>query len=341
LSSPSQTPSRLRIVFAGTPEFAASSLAATLNTRHEVIAVYTQPDRPAGRGKKLTPSPVKALALENNIPVYQPINFKSSEAVAELAALQPDLMVVVAYGLLLPQVVLDIPRLGCINVHGSLLPRWRGAAPIQRALQAGDSQTGITIMQMEAGLDTGPMLLKASIDITAEDTGGSLHDKLAEQGANCLVQALDKLATAPLPAERQQDALANYAHKLSKEEAQLNWAESAETLARTIRAFNPWPVAFTVADGERIRLLSAVPEAGNAAEAQPGTVLSKDRNGILIQCGSGLLRILELQLPGARTQSVNDFINGGKLILEAGTLLESSARSQPDEPQSVAGLKRS
>ncbi|MCP5169480.1 MAG: methionyl-tRNA formyltransferase [Hahellaceae bacterium] len=314
----------LRIVFAGTPDFAAHSLQAVLKTRHQVVAIYTQPDRPAGRGKKLTPSPVKMVAQAHQIPVYQPINFKSDEAVAELADLKPDLMVVVAYGLLLPQRVLDIPRLGCINVHGSLLPRWRGAAPIQRALQAGDSETGITIMQMEAGLDTGPMLLKLPLTITDQDTGGSLHDKLAILGAHSLTQALTQLSDGTLSGEVQQSDLATYAHKLSKEEAQLNWLDHADNLARTVRAFNPWPVAFTVVNGERVRILKAIAEPAVAQiHSAPGTVISKDRQGIIVQCGTGQLRILELQLPGARAQSVNDFINGGKAGLDAGTHLES------------------
>ncbi len=313
----------LKIVFAGTPEFAAHALQAVLDTPHPVVAVYTQPDRPAGRGKKLTPGPVKTLAQSHAIPVYQPLNFKSAESVRELAALEPDLMVVVAYGLLLPQTVLDIPRLGCINVHASLLPRWRGAAPIQRALQAGDAVTGITIMQMEAGLDTGPMLYRQTLPITAADTGGSLHDRLADQGARCLVEVLSQFARqGKVEAEVQDNSLATYAHKLGKEEAQLDWQQPATMLERTVRAFNPWPVAYTLSQGERVRILAAIAEpAAPSSGVSAGTVISKDRQGIRVQCGEGVLRLLELQLPGARVQSVADFINGGKPLLAAGERL--------------------
>jgi len=232
----------LRIVFAGTPEFAAAPLKALLDTPHQIVAVYTQPDRPAGRGQKLMPSPVKQLAVENAIPVLQPPSLKDAAAQAELAALEPDLLVVVAYGLILPQAVLDIPRFGCINSHASLLPRWRGAAPIQRAVQAGDAESGVTVMQMEAGLDTGPMLLKVRTPITADDTGGSLHDRLAELGPPAVIEAIAGLASGTLMGEVQDDALANYAHKLNKDEARIDWSRPAIELERPIRAFNPWPI---------------------------------------------------------------------------------------------------
>ncbi|KZZ09336.1 methionyl-tRNA formyltransferase, partial [Oleiphilus sp. HI0078] len=232
----------MKIIFAGTPEFAAKSLQAIIDQNHEVIAVYTQPDRPAGRGKKLVKSEVKQVAEAHGIPVFQPEKLTNPEAQTELAALKADLMIVAAYGLLLPKAVLDMPTFGCINIHASLLPRWRGAAPIQRAIQEGDRETGITIMQMDVGLDTGDMLLKLKTDITDQDTGGSLHDRLAEQGASAILQYLEQRET--LAAEPQDNELANYAHKLSKQEACINWQDSAQQICRNIRAFNPWPVSF-------------------------------------------------------------------------------------------------
>ena len=229
----------LRIVFAGTPDFAAAHLQALLQAGLNIVAVYSQPDRPAGRGHKLTPSAVKQLAVQHELPVYQPQTLRAPEAQAELAALQPDLLVVVAYGLILPQAVLDIPRLGCINSHASLLPRWRGAAPIQRAIEAGDAETGVTVMQMEAGLDTGPMLLKTQTPILPEDTGGSLHDRLAELGPPAVLQAIAGLAAGTLQGEVQDDSLATYAHKLGKADARIDWSRPASELALMIRAFNP------------------------------------------------------------------------------------------------------
>lgn len=253
----------LRIVFAGTPEFAAAHLKALLDTPHQIVAVYTQPDRPAGRGQKLMPSPVKQLAAENAIPVLQPPSLKDAAAQAELAALEPDLLVVVAYGLILPQAVLDIPRFGCINSHASLLPRWRGAAPIQRAVQAGDAESGVTVMQMEAGLDTGPMLLKVRTPITAEDTGGSLHDRLAELGPPAVIETIAGLASGTLMGEVQDDALANYAHKLNKDEARIDWSRPAIELERLIRAFNPWPICHSTLNEAPLKVL-----AGRIGEGQ-------------------------------------------------------------------------
>ncbi|WP_081136608.1 methionyl-tRNA formyltransferase, partial [Halomonas sp. BC2] len=266
--------SPLRVVFAGTPDFAASSLAALLDSEHEVVAVYTQPDRPAGRGRKLTPSPVKQLAQAQALPVYQPISLKDAEAQAELAALNADVMVVVAYGLLLPQAVLDTPRLGCINVHASLLPRWRGAAPIQRAIEAGDSASGVTIMQMDAGLDTGAMLHEVRTPITPRTTGGDLHDRLAIQGANALIHVLDNLDNGSLQATAQPDEGVTYAAKLSKAEAELDFSQPAEQLARKIRAFNPWPVAWCALGNDRLRLLMASVEPGEQPACPPGTLLA-------------------------------------------------------------------
>ncbi len=241
----------MRIVFAGTPEFAAEHLKALLGTQHQVIAVYTQPDRPAGRGHKLMPSLVKQLAVEHGISVYQPATLRAPEAQAELAALQADLMVVVAYGLILPQVVLDTPRLGCINSHASLLPRWRGAAPIQRAVQAGDSESGVTVMQMEAGLDTGPMLLKVTTPIAPSDTGGSLHDRLAALGSQAVIQAVDALAAGTLKGEVQDDNLANYGHKLNKDEARLDWSRPADELERLINRASHARANWRVSPGAR------------------------------------------------------------------------------------------
>ncbi|WP_211831140.1 methionyl-tRNA formyltransferase [Kistimonas asteriae] len=298
----------LRIVFAGTPEFASLHLQAVIDSPHEVIAVYSQPDRPAGRGRKLTPSPVKQLALEHNIPVFQPKTLKAEEAQQELAALKPDLMVVVAYGLLLPQAVLDIPKYGCINVHGSILPRWRGAAPIQRAIAAGDNESGVTIMQMNAGLDTGDMLLKACCPIHADDTSQNLHDRLAEIGAPCLQQALDQIAAGNLTPEKQDDALANYAHKMSKEEGGIDWSKPAQDLDCQIRAFNPWPVAWTEQEGERIRVWQAT-AIETASDKAPGTIVSADKQGIVVSCGTGCLMLKQLQLPGSRAMSVQDLLN--------------------------------
>ncbi|PTT83869.1 methionyl-tRNA formyltransferase, partial [Pseudomonas sp. HMWF010] len=272
----------LRIVFAGTPEFAAEHLKALLDTPHQIIAVYSQPDRPAGRGQKLTPSPVKQLALQHDIPVYQPQSLRDPAAQTELAALKPDLMVVVAYGLILPQVVLDTPRLGCINSHASLLPRWRGAAPVQRAVEAGDAESGVTVMQMEAGLDTGPMLLKVSTPISAEDTGGSLHDRLASLGPHAVIQAITGLADGTFKGEVQDDSLATYAHKLNKDEARLDWSRPAIELERLVRAFHPWPICHSTLGGEALKVHAATLGEGSGT---PGKVLAADKSGLTVACG--------------------------------------------------------
>lgn len=317
----------MKIIFAGTPEFAAKSLQAILDKGHEVIAVYTQPDRPAGRGKKLVKSEVKLVAESHNIPVYQPEKLTNTEAQEELASLKPDLMIVAAYGLLLPKEVLDAPTYGCINIHASLLPRWRGAAPIQRAIQAGDTETGITIMQMDIGLDTGDMLLKLVTEISNEDTGGTLHDRLAEQGAKAILQYLDSRES--LSAEPQDNALANYAHKLSKQEAAIDWNENAEKICRDIRAFNPWPVSFfEIVDAkdkiQRVRVFEARKEEIESGQA-PGTILDKSKQGIVVQCGTAAISIQRLQLPGAKAMDVQSFVNGGKDLLNAGECLNSGA----------------
>lgn len=308
----------LRIVFAGTPEFAAEHLKALLDTPHQIIAVYSQPDRPAGRGQKLTPSPVKQLALQHDIPVYQPQTLRDPVAQAELAALKPDLMVVVAYGLILPQVVLDTPRLGCINSHASLLPRWRGAAPIQRAVEAGDAESGVTVMQMEAGLDTGPMLLKVSTPIAATDTGGSLHDRLASLGPQAVIQAISGLAAGNLVGEVQDDSLATYAHKLNKDEARLDWSRPATELERLVRAFHPWPICHSTLNGEALKVHAAALGEGSGA---PGTIIAADKSGLTVACDAGALHLTRLQLPGGKALNFSDLYNSRREQFAPGLVL--------------------
>ncbi|MGV8932381.1 MAG: methionyl-tRNA formyltransferase [Luteimonas sp.] len=298
----------MRIVFAGTPAFAVPSLLAAAS-RHEVAAVYTQPDRPAGRGRTLTPSPVKRAALERGIPVLQPQTLKSQAARDALQALQPDLMVVVAYGLILPPKILAIPRMGCWNVHASLLPRWRGAAPIQRAIAAGDTSTGVCLMQMDAGLDTGAVLLTQSLPIGADDTGGQIHDRLAALGAQVLADGLGLLRAGMRPQPQPQSADGvTYAHKIEKSEARLDWSQPASVLADTVRAFNPWPVAEAMIAGERLRILAAV-ALPLEHDAVPGTLLSATRVGLDIACADGALRIRTLQREGGKAITAADFIN--------------------------------
>ena len=307
----------MRLVFAGTPDFAATALEALIATHHTIVGVYSQPDRPAGRGRKLQPSPVKQVALDNSIPVFQPESLKAPEARQELADLHPDVMIVAAYGLILPKDVLAIPSHGCLNIHASLLPRWRGAAPIQRAIAAGDEETGITIMQMDEGLDTGAMLLKSLTAIEENDTGGSLHDRLAEMGGKAIVKALELLEKGELSGETQNDDLACYARKLNKDEGHIDWTRTAIDIERLIRAFNPWPGTFTDLGEQRIRIHQAR-ALNDTANKPAGTVLRRERDGIDIACGNGTLRITRLQLPGSRAQSVNDLINGGKELLMPG-----------------------
>ena len=316
--------SALRLIFAGTPEFAASALQTLIevgvDNRHELVAVYTQPDRPAGRGRKLQASPVKTLAQAQQIPVYQPENFKDPADIEILQKFNADLMIVVAYGLLLPPAILEAPRLGCINIHASLLPRWRGAAPIQRAILAGDTETGITIMQMNEGLDTGDILLKLSCPIDTQDTGGSLHDKLATLGGKALLAALEKLNKGELQPEPQDDSQSTYAAKLSKQEAQLDWAEDAQALARRVRAFNPWPVTQTRVNDKVLRIQKA--EAINeVSTAKPGTVIACNKAGIDVATGNGLLRLQQLQPPGKKAMDSAAFLNGYADLLPVGTCL--------------------
>ncbi|EPO5781516.1 methionyl-tRNA formyltransferase [Vibrio harveyi] len=310
----------LRIVFAGTPDFAARHLAALLSSEHEVIAVYTQPDRPAGRGKKLTASPVKTIALEHDIPVYQPENFKSDEAKQELADLNADIMVVVAYGLLLPQVVLDTPKLGCINVHGSILPRWRGAAPIQRSIWAGDAETGVTIMQMDIGLDTGDMLKIATLPIEASDTSASMYEKLAGLGPDALIDCLADIAAGKAEPVKQDDELANYAKKLSKEEARIDWNDDAAHIERSVRAFNPWPMSHFEAAENSIKVWESR-VAGQTSDKPAGTILQADKTGIYVATGNGVLVLEQLQVPGKKAMSVQDILNSRASWFEVGTQL--------------------
>jgi methionyl-tRNA formyltransferase len=295
----------MKVGFGGTPEFARAALAAIIAAGFEVPLVLTQPDRPAGRGQKLQPSPVKMLALEHGIPVHQPERLKDPATHQPLIAAAPDVLVVAAYGLILPQAVLDIPRLGCLNIHASLLPRWRGAAPIQRAIEAGDRETGVTIMRMEAGLDTGPMLLAEALTIAVDDTAATLHDKLAAQGARLIVQALrdlERLTPVAQPGEG-----VTYANKIDKAEALLDWRRPAEELARRLRAFDPFPGGAASLDGTSIKLWRGVAENGSGV---PGTVLAADGGGIVIACGEGALRVTELQKPGGRRLAAADFLRG-------------------------------
>ena len=308
----------LRLLFAGTPDFAATHLKSLIDSKHQLLGVYTQPDRPAGRGKKLQASPVKRLAEAAGLPVYQPPSLKEYAAQQELAGLGADVLVVVAYGLILPRAVLDAPRLGCLNVHASLLPRWRGAAPIQRAIEAGDRETGITIMQMDEGLDTGDMLASASCPIGMDTTAASLHRELGALGAPLLLQVLDDLPGHQRRALKQDEDRANYAHKILKQEAEIDWARDSVDLNLAIRAFNPFPVCFTTLSGERIKIWQAAPVRGAADPITPGTILKADREGILVSCGKGQLRIERLQLPGGKPLSAEQVLNARSELLAPG-----------------------
>ncbi|KAA1164288.1 methionyl-tRNA formyltransferase [Pseudoalteromonas distincta] len=308
----------LRIIFAGTPDFAARHLQALIQSEHQIVGVYSQPDRPAGRGKKLKASEVKELALEHNLPVFQPQSLKNDEALAELTSLNADIMIVVAYGLILPKAILEAPRLGCLNVHGSILPRWRGAAPIQRAIWAGDEQTGVTIMQMDEGLDTGDMLHISRCPISTTETSASLYTKLAELGPDALIETINKLANGEITPEPQNDELANYAKKLSKEEADIDWSMSALQIERNIRSFNPWPMCFTQMGGQTVKIHQAqvMLQSGN-----PGQILSSDKNGVVVACGEHALCITQLQPQGKKPMAINDFLNGRSDWVTPGTIL--------------------
>jgi methionyl-tRNA formyltransferase len=302
----------MRILFAGTPDFSVPSLQALLDSAHEVVAVYTQPDRPAGRGRRRAASPVKQLAVQHDVPVCQPDLLRSDAAQQQLASWQADLMVVIAYGLILPAEVLSMPRLGCINVHASLLPRWRGAAPVQRAILAGDRETGVCLMQMDAGLDTGPVLACTRCDILEDDTGSGLHDRLAQLGADLLADKLALIESGELEAHEQDETQASYASKLQKSEARINWQDAASDIANKVRAFNAWPVAETRYEGRQLRIWEATAQA-DGSQAVPGTVISATRAGIEVACGRGSLLVRRVQLPGARVIDAADFVNAHAL----------------------------
>ncbi|MDH5631381.1 MAG: methionyl-tRNA formyltransferase [Gammaproteobacteria bacterium] len=308
----------MKLAFAGTPDFAVPALRALIDAGHDIVAVFTQPDRPAGRGQKLRPSPVKQLALDAGIPVFQPLSLKTEDAQEHIRRLDADVMVVVAYGLILPPAVLSLPRLGCLNIHGSLLPRWRGAAPIQRAIEAGDSETGITIIQMDVGLDTGAMLLKRVCPIGATDNAQDLHDRLANLGASAIVDAIQNLASRQLHPEMQDDALANYAAKLEKPEGAIDWHQPAMVIDRKIRAFTPWPGAYSTWQGKRLRILQAHPvlePTEQILDAPPGTVTGASKFGIEVQTGEGRIILTRLQAEGAKPMATADFLNGNPMSI--------------------------
>ena len=328
---------KLRIIFAGTPEFAAHHLQvlidAALHHDHTIVGVYTQPDRPAGRGKKLSASAVKKLALNHQLCVFQPPSLKDESAQIKLKSLRADIMIVVAYGLILPKIILDTPTYGCINVHGSILPRWRGAAPIQRAILGdelapdGDKKTGVTIMQMDVGLDTGDMLVKSECDIEPYETTASLHNKLMHLGGFALLKVLTQLKTGTLTAIAQDESLANYAEKITKQEAQINWSLSARQVERSIRAYNPFPIAYSFFGQQRIKIYEAkfiehLDLSDTTKEIVAGEVLSLDENGLAIACGEGVLQITYLQLPGKKAMSVTELINGYQDYFSIGSCFE-------------------
>jgi len=315
--------SELRLCFAGTPDFSAAHLSALIAAGHTIDAVYTQPDRPSGRGKKLKPSPVKEVAMAAGLEIKQPVSLKSVEAQQELAAIAPDLLVVVAYGLILPQAVLELPKLGCINVHASLLPRWRGAAPIERALLAGDVVSGVTIMKMDAGLDTGDMLYKQQVEIGPEDDRISLTDKICDAGKLALLHTLSHFPELSSQAQRQNDSLSTYADKLEKSESLLRWQEPAEKLHRIIRAGLGRAPAFSFINGARLQMLEASVEQ-TESQKTPGTILEISRHGMLIACGEACLLVTRIALPGKKPWTITDLLNSGTDLLQAGAILSHS-----------------
>ncbi|WP_405243582.1 methionyl-tRNA formyltransferase [Lentisalinibacter salinarum] len=299
-----------RLIFAGTPGFALASLQALCGAGHRPVAVLTQPDRPAGRGRRLTPSPVKAWAVAEGLPVLQPATLKDAAAVAELAALAPDALIVAAYGLILPADVLELPPAGCINVHASLLPRWRGASPIQAAVLAGDPVSGVSLMRMEPGLDTGPVYARAEAPVGARETAGELHDRLAALGAGLLTERLPDILAGRLQPEPQDDAAATYAPRIRREDALIDWSWPAERIDRAVRAYDPWPVCHTRLEDELLRCWRAEPlPAGDQPPAEPGVILAAGADGIDVATGDGVLRLLEVQLPGRRRIAARDFAN--------------------------------
>jgi len=314
------TGNHLKLIFAGTPAFAVPTLQALIDSQHEVLAVYTQPDRPAGRGRQLRASPVKQLAQANHLPVNQPQSLKDEETASELANFQPDLMIVVAYGLILPVNILQIPLHGCLNVHASLLPRWRGAAPIQRALLAGDTKTGVSIMQMDEGLDTGGVLKMSEIQLSADITAESLHDKLASLGAKALIETIDEIDQgSSRPAVLQNDSLATYAEKLTKAEAEIDWSLPADKILRVVKAFNPWPVAFTSWAGKNLRVWDAC-LADNDTGTKAGELVTLENNLPIISCGQGALMLLEVQPEGKKRMAADAFMNARKSDIKPGVV---------------------
>ena len=305
----------MRLIFAGTPDFSVAPLQTLIERKHDIVAVYTQPDRPAGRGKTLTPPPVKQVALDNNIEVFQPLTLKTEEQENQIRQLNPDAMIVVAYGMLLPQAILDIPRYGCINIHASLLPRWRGAAPIQRAIEAGDEKTGVSIMQMEAGLDTGPVFSTVQTDISSNDTSQSLHDRLSQLGADAICDTLEQIEKKTISAIPQDDTKTNYAKKITKQEAQIDWSLSAQQIDNKIRAFIPWPICQTSHNGHRLRIISAKVSENNTSynKQQPGSIINIDAQGIEVVCGENTLLLTELQRDGGKKMSHSQLLNGYNL----------------------------
>ncbi|MGB8338327.1 MAG: methionyl-tRNA formyltransferase [Burkholderiales bacterium] len=302
----------MRLIFAGTPEFAAAALDALIRAGHEIALVLTQLDRPAGRGMKLQPGPVKQLALEKNLPVFQPLSLKNTEAQKVITDVHADAMIVAAYGLILPQAVLDMPKHGCLNIHASLLPRWRGAAPIHRAIEAGDAESGITIMQMDAGLDTGAILFTRKIKLDADETTGSLHDKLAKLGAECIVDALAQLGQLT-PIIQPIEGVTR-AHKISKQEARIDWKLSAQTIARKIRAFNPYPVAYGVLNGESLRIWRARGAPAGANKPAPGLINKYNNQILTVDCADGVLHLEEVQIAGGKRLGIEQFLAGHRLI---------------------------
>ncbi len=303
----------MRIVFAGTPEFSVPALDSLVAAGFTTVAVYTQPDRPAGRGRKLKYSAVKQRASELGLVVEQPETFKDAAVIERLEGFSPDLMVVVAYGLILPRAVLDTPRLGCLNIHASLLPRWRGAAPIQRAILAGDRQTGITIMQMDAGLDTGPTLMTRPLAIHEHETAGDLHDRLAELGAQTVVTAISEWTAGRIRPQPQAGEGVTYAAKIRKSEAMINWSDAATEINRQVRAFNPWPVAETRWQGRQLRIWQAAPTTANGGDAEPGTVIEAGAGRIVVATGKGALLLKQLQMPGGRVIGAAELLNSHSL----------------------------
>lgn len=319
---------RLKIIFAGTPEIALPTLQALIKSTHKICGVYTQPDRPAGRGQKLTASPVKEFAIQHHLPVYQPQTLKNSEEQEKMREIHPDVMVVLAYGLILPKEVLQIPRYGCINIHVSLLPRWRGAAPIQRAILAGDKKTGVTIMQMDEGLDTGNILKQESCEIFPQETSQMLQNRLSHLGAELLLKVLEEIEQQKLTAIQQDKSLATYAKKIEKAEAQIDWNKSALEIARAVYAFNPWPITFSIYENQNIRIWQAIPLENQATEkCEVGTIIDIQKEGIDVMTGQGILRILELQLPSGKRLAVKDFLNAKPTFFKKGAYFVNYFRS--------------